>query len=291
MKKIQILNNQNKICSEVTKCADYRNERHEFSIRIVFNGCEEYKLGYKNLKVYPGNFLVINENTLFDRKIFSEFPVKTISLLYDQQFLSSFHYSLNSSEAVLLDEPFLIPEDSSPKFLETLYPMKGDMLFNLLHLEEHFNSDNYNDLLMNEYLIHSLINFYRIYNKEVLSKTEQLNILNYGTRKELFRRLNNAKDYMQSNYNHVINLDDICQFACLSPTHFYRTFKQTFNCSPHQYLIQLRLSQAKFLLKNSSYEVREIVNLVGFDSASSFIRLFKERFGITPGNYRLGIAA
>jgi AraC family transcriptional regulator len=291
MKKIQVLNNQNKIHSEVTKNAYYLNECHEFSIRIVFNGYEEYKLGNRVLKIYPGNFLVINEGTAFGRTIFSEFPVNTIALLYNQQFLNSFHHSMNSSDSILLDEPFVVPENSSPKFLETLYPMKGDMLFNLQHLKNLFNSDNYNDLLMNEYLIHSLINFYRIYNEEVLSKTEHLNVLNYGTRKELFRRLNNAKDYMQSNYNQVIGLDEICQYACLSPTHFYRTFKQTFNCSPHQYLIQLRLSQAKFLLRNSNYEIREIVNLVGFDSASSFIRLFKEKFGVTPGNYRIRIAA
>jgi len=291
MKKIQILNNQNKVYSEITKNAHYTNECHEFSIRIVFNGSEEYKLGNKTLKIYPGNFLVINEGTIFNREIFSEFPVNTISLLYNQQFLNSFHHSMNSSDSILLDEPFPILQNPTPKFLETLYPMKGDMFFNTQHLKDLFNSDNYNDLLMNEYLIHSLINFYRIYNKEVLSKTEQLNVLNYATRKELFRRLNNAKDYMLSNYNQAINLDEICEYACLSATHFYRTFKQTFNCSPHQYLIQLRLSQAKFLLKNSGYEVREIVNLVGFDSASSFIRLFKEKFGVTPGNYRIGIAA
>jgi AraC family transcriptional regulator len=291
MKKIQILNNQNKIYSEITKNAYYANECHEFSMHIIFNGNEEYRFGNKMLKIYPGNFLVINEGTVFTRNIFSEFPVNTISLLYNQQFLNSFHHDMNSSDSTLLDEPFPVLDGSPPRFLETLYPMKGDMLFNLLHLKNLFNSDNYNDLLMNEYLIHSLINFYRIYNKEVLSKTEQLNVLNYGNRKELFRRLNNAKDYMHSNYNKAINLEEICQYACLSPTHFYRTFKQTFNCSPHQYLIQLRLSQAKFLLKNSSYEVREIVNLIGFDSASSFIRLFKEKFGVTPGSYRIGVAA
>ena len=291
MKKIQILNNQNKICSEVTRSAHYLNECHEFSIRVVFSGHEEYKLGNKILKIYPGNFLVINEGTVFGRDIFSEFPVNTISILYNQQFLNAFHHDINSPDSILLDEPFYAPESSPPEFLETLYPMKGDMLFNLYHLRNLFNSDNYNDLLMNEYLLHSLINFYRIYNKEVISKTEQLNVINYSTRKELFRRLNNAKDYMQSNYNQAINLDEICRYACLSPTHFYRTFKQTFNCSPHQYLIQLRLSQAKFLLRNSNYEVREIVNLIGFDSASSFIRLFKEKFGVTPGSYRIKVAA
>jgi AraC-like DNA-binding protein len=41
------------------------------------------------------------------------------------------------------------------------------------------------------------------------------------------------------------------------------------------------------LLKTTDYEINEIVNLVGFDSASSFIRLFKNRYKTTPGNFRL----
>ena len=291
MKKIQILNNQNKIYSEVTKNASYVNECHEFSIRMILDGQEQYKLGNKKLKIFPGNFLIINEGTIFSREIYSEIPVNTISILYGSQFLNSFHHSITSPDSVLLDEPFITPKNSLPVFLETLYPLKGDMMFNLIHLKDLFNSENSDDMLMSEYLFHSLINFYRIYNKEIIAKSEQLNVLNYKTRAELFKRLNIAKDYMISNYNQVLSLHDICRHACLSETHFYRTFKQTFHCSPHQYLIQVRLAQARYMLKNTNYEVKEIVNLIGIDCVSSFIRFFKGRYGVTPGNYRTGIAA
>jgi len=196
-----------------------------------------------------------------------------------------------SSDRLLLDDPFNVPNSPAPVFLETLYPLKGDMMFNLVHIRNLFHSEVNNDLLMNEYLYHCLFNFYRIYDKEILVKSKQLNVVNINTRNELFKRLNNAKDYIISNYNRDIQLEDICKYACLSETHFYRCFKQTFHCSPHQYLMQFRLSQAKHMLKNTNYEVREIVNLIGFDCVSSFIRLFKDRFGVTPGNYRLTTAA
>jgi AraC family transcriptional regulator len=291
MKKIQILNNQNKIYSESVNWINCLNERDDFSINIVFEGSELYGIGRKDLNIFPGNFLVINEGTVYNRKIDSESQVNTLSILYTNQYLNSFQHSVISAESLLLDEPFNVPNNLSRKFLETIYPLKGDMMFNLVHIRNLFHSEASNDLLMNEYLYHCLFNFYRIYYKEILLKSEQLNVVNINTRNELFKRLNNAKDYMISNYNKDIQLEDICKYACLSETHFYRSFKQTFHCSPHQYLIQLRLSQAKYMLKNTNYEIREIVNLIGFDCVSSFIRLFKDRFGVTPGNYRLTIAA
>jgi len=291
MKKIQIINNQNKIYSEVTTNATYTNECHEFSIRMVIDGYEQYKLGNKRLSVLPGNFLVINEGTVFGREIYSEIPVNTISILYDSQFLNSFHHSVTAGQSLLLDEPFFVPENSPPVFLETLYPLKGDMRYNLLHLQEIINSDTSDDMLINQYLLHSLINFYRIYNKEILTKSNELKALSYKTRAELFKRLNVAKDYIISNYNQALTLTEICQHACLSQTHFCRTFKQTFHCSPYQYLIQVRLGQARHMLKNTQYEVNEIVSMIGIDNVSSFIRFFKGRYGTTPGGYRAGIAA
>jgi AraC family transcriptional regulator len=286
MRKTEILNNNNKIYSETTSNATYKNESQEFSIRVVFNGIERYNIGNRTLNVSPANFLIINEATVYNRQIYSAAPVQTLSVLYTSSFLRSFHHSFSSPDLLLLDDPFTIPQSPAPSFLETLYPFKGDMKFNLVHLKNLFNSGLTDDLLMSEYLNHCLINFYRIYNKEILQKSEQLKILNYQTRTELFKRLNNAKDYMLSNYDQAISLDEICKYACLSETHFFRSFKQVFHCSPHQYLIQLRLTQAKHLLKTTHYEVREIVNIVGFDCPSSFIRLFKDKFGITPGTYR-----
>ena len=291
MRKIQVLQNQNKVQSETISKVKYANECQEFSVRMVFNGDERYTIGNRNITVYPGNFLIINEGTTFTSEISSDAPVNTMSVLYTGSFLNSFHRTIISTDNELLDEPFHVPSDSMPVFPETLYPFKGDMLFNSVHLKNLFNSEENDDVLMNEYLYHCLLNFYRVYQKEIVQKSEQLNVLKNNTRTELFRRLNNAKDYMISNYNKDISLNEICGYACLSETHFFRSFRQTFHCTPHQYLMQLRLSQSKHMLKNTNYEVKEIVSIIGFDCVSSFIRLFKSRFGVTPGSYRMGFAA
>jgi AraC-like DNA-binding protein len=144
--------------------------------------------------------------------------------------------------------------------------------------------------LLDDYIYHSLLLFYRLYYNEVLNKSNRLDALYASTRDELFKRLTLAKDFMLSNYNQDINLEDISRQSCLSPTHLFRTFKQVYNCSPHQYLIQIRLDNARHILRSTNYTLNEIVNLVGFTCPSTFIKLFKNKFLFTPGAYRNYVA-
>ena len=110
--------------------------------------------------------------------------------------------------------------------------------------------------------------------------------MSFATGLPIIRRLNIAKDYLYSNYNQNITLDELADHACLSVNHLLRTFKQAFGVSPHQFLIQLRLQRAQLLLKSTDYSITEVVGLVGFECPSSFIRLFKTHYKITPLKYR-----
>jgi len=159
MRKTQVLQNQNKVQSETISKVKYVNECQEFSVRMVFNGDERYTIGNRNISVYPGNFLIINEGTTFTSEIASDAPVNTMSVLYTASFLNSFHRTITSTDNELMDEPFHVPTETLPLFPETLYPFKGDMLFNSVHLKNLFNSDVNDDVLMNEYLYHCLLNF------------------------------------------------------------------------------------------------------------------------------------
>ncbi len=50
--------------------------------------------------------------------------------------------------------------------------------------------------------------------------------------------------------------------------------------------MQVRLQRARQLFKTTNYAVNEVVSLVGFECASSFIRLFKNRYQVTPLKYK-----
>jgi AraC family transcriptional regulator len=289
MKTFKVLYNQNKLHSEITTEASYTDQRTELSLRAVFNGSENYKIGKRNVTVFPGNFLILNEGTSYDRTIYSDSVANTFAIFFSSKFLSDFQYGFSSSDQNLLDEPIGRQLIGQNNFLETIYPCKGDIKYTLLHLISHFN-ENSDECLLDDYIYHSLLLFYRLYYNEVLHKSSRLVALNASTRDELFKRLTLAKDFMLSNYSQDISLEDISQQACLSPTHLFRTFKQMYNCSPHQYLIQIRLDNARHMLKNSAYTLNEIVNLVGFTCPSTFIKLFKNKFHFTPGTYRSHVA-
>ena len=100
----------------------------------------------------------------------------------------------------------------------------------------------------------------------------------------MYKRIVDAKLYIDSHYSEKINLNNISNKANFSKYHFLRLFKKTFGKSPHQYLIEVRLSSAKKLLKDN-ISVKETCFEVGFESVPSFVTLFKKREKITPNEY------
>jgi AraC-like DNA-binding protein len=102
----------------------------------------------------------------------------------------------------------------------------------------------------------------------------------------LYRRLVQAKIYMDTHYSEQIHLHSIAGEACFSKFHFIRLFKQTYGKTPHQYLISVRISRAKLFLE-SNQAISEVCFNVGFESISSFTGLFKKWVGQTPSDYQI----
>lgn len=71
-----------------------------------------------------------------------------------------------------------------------------------------------------------------------------------------------------------------------SPTYLYRLFKSQMGCTPGEYLIETRLSYTEYYLKNTGYTLEQIAELVGIESISYLIRIFKKKHGLSPIAYR-----
>lgn len=121
---------------------------------------------------------------------------------------------------------------------------------------------------------------------EIFAKINRLTSAKLSTKKELYRRLIQAQEYIHENLHTNLDLDTLSQVACLSKFHFIRLFKEVFEQTPRQYLISCRLERASKLLLNSSKSFHEICLDVGLKDSSSFGRLFKKNFGATPHIYR-----
>ena len=100
----------------------------------------------------------------------------------------------------------------------------------------------------------------------------------------LYRRLVQAKLFIDAHFAENIDLDNIADEAYFSKFHFIRMFKTIYRKTPHQYLITVRIDKAMELLK-AEFPVSEVCYDVGFESVSSFSRLFKRMTGSTASAY------
>jgi AraC-like DNA-binding protein len=102
----------------------------------------------------------------------------------------------------------------------------------------------------------------------------------------LYRRLVQAKLFIDAHFADNIDLDNIADEAYFSKFHFIRKFKNIYRKTPHQYLIFVRIEKALELLK-TGIPVSEVCYAVGFESLGSFSRLFKRIVGTTPSTYSM----
>ncbi len=103
---------------------------------------------------------------------------------------------------------------------------------------------------------------------------------------QTYKNLAHARDFMRDTYQRPINLPEISAQANLSPYHFQRVYRRTFQETPHEFLTRLRIERAKTLLARGSHNVTEACFEVGFSSLGSFSTLFTHRVGMSPSEYR-----
>ncbi|MBL0882723.1 MAG: AraC family transcriptional regulator [Chitinophagaceae bacterium] len=116
--------------------------------------------------------------------------------------------------------------------------------------------------------------------------SKQIPAAHEATQEDLHKKLKIALAYMNKHLEEKISVAQLAKIAHLSQYHFIRCFRSAYELTPLQYLTRLRLKQASLLLKKSDASVGNIVSRCGFENESSFIRLFKKEFSITPIAYR-----
>lgn len=96
----------------------------------------------------------------------------------------------------------------------------------------------------------------------------------------------NACRFMEENFDSHIALCDIAAVSALSPSFFHKIFKESIGKTPQEYLLELRLSHAKNLLKNTNYSLTDIAYQCGFEGQAYFGSVFRRHIKTTPKKYR-----
>ena len=85
-----------------------------------------------------------------------------------------------------------------------------------------------------------------------------------------------------------LNSEMLAESMCLSKSQLNRKVKSITGINTAAYIKQSRLAHAQILLKDPERTIGDIVLMCGFESASYFTKMFKEKFGVTPSEYRKG---
>lgn len=94
------------------------------------------------------------------------------------------------------------------------------------------------------------------------------------------------EQYLNEHFKEDISLQTLSELTYLNKYYLVHTFKNYKGISPINYLIQIRIDEAKHLLETTNYTIAKIAAQVGFSSQSYFSQIFRKATGHTPNEYR-----
>ena len=100
-------------------------------------------------------------------------------------------------------------------------------------------------------------------------------------------RLRRLLEYVEAHLAGDLRLEQLAGEVGMSPFHFAHAFRASTSVTPHQYVLQQRVERSKSLLRVAHLSLAEVAAEAGFSSATNFVRSFRERVGVTPGEWRL----
>ena len=95
-------------------------------------------------------------------------------------------------------------------------------------------------------------------------------------------------EYIQNHYSEPIKLADVAELLHLCERQVSRVIKKEYHCSFSELIKRKRLSVAAMMLKHTDLSVLRIAQKVGFENENYFFRVFKQKYGKTPNEYRNG---
>lgn len=271
------------VCARASEIS-YSEHTAPLSIKSCLKGKEIYELRNTPIAVEENKYLVINNKEEYASYILSNEVVESFCIFFqdniEQQTLAVFEHS----HETLLEDPYGESYSTTPLFQNLRY--QNLMISSLLSkIKKELDKKELSQLRLDEYC-NELIAVLLKEQVETLKEIQKLPMARQSTRLEIYRRVSLAKDYMGSCFDEKIDLKILAKIACLSEHHFLRLFKSVFQQTPHQYLTNVRLQRALKLLKEQKTSITDICFSVGFENPSSFARLFKSRFKVSPQEVR-----
>ncbi len=238
--------------------------------RLYFFMSGKFGFIFDNTTYMPayGDVIIIPENTEMRSCFFSatyvdyyeiDFPLELFSKInMINPFTKVFHGQYVSKNNIL-----------------TLSSANKDVVFNILKkIDELAFEENFNDFLAYSYLIRIM---------DIIASSQE-NITDSAETIILPPKLQAAIDYIHSNFAMLSGVDEIASSLGITKTYLARLFKKFEFGTPNEYINEIRISHAKYLL-DSGYSPTHACYNSGFTNYSYFVTRFKKITGTTPSKY------
>jgi AraC family transcriptional regulator len=254
----------------------------QLSIKTFLGGRAQYRVGSSHHAVDESSYLVLNHGQTYSINIESRQPVESFCLFFADGFAEDVQRTLSQRPEDLLDEPD--GNEIAPiHFFEKNYAHDQILSPVLFRLRSEYQNRERGWLVEQ---LHTVVERLLRVHRGTYAETERLDSVRPATREELYRRISRARDYMSSKFAEPVTLSQLARVTCLSPNHLLRTFRKVFGGTPHQFLTERRVQEAKRLLAATELSVTDICLACGFESLGSFSSLFRKRCGSPPSEYR-----
>ena len=231
---------------------------------------------YESFDFLPGESLVLpaNEKMSIDfPEAMAKNPTRCLAMAISEdkihkvlQFMNENMPKDSKEEWGLMDYNFHFVNDRG------IFQILQRLLF--LFSEDHPSKDFFVDNMLRELVIRILqTNERKIYSNATLSLQKD-------------SRLTEVIRYIRENLHTSLHVDDLSKRACMSPSHFYRTFKTQLGISPVEFINNERIKLAVGLLQDPKRSIKDVYLDCGFESRSYFNRVFKSHQNLAPGEYQ-----
>jgi AraC family transcriptional regulator len=267
-----------------SRCIEFPPHTQRLSVKTVPRGTEQYDFGERRLLLDESSYLIVNEGRTYASRIVADRPVATFSIFFAPGFAERIAGAILSR----FRDPLSAEEDSErtlPAFSEHLRPHDRLVTPVLRRIRDQLRGGTRAEGWYEERLVLLLeamvLSQYRTHEDII-----DLPFRRPATRREVFRRIALATDYLHGNFRRELGLDELAREARLSKYHFIKLFMAVHGRTPHAFLQCKRASVALRLLETTCLPQAEIAALAGFSSRSTMYRMVRRLAGVSGRQYR-----
>jgi AraC family transcriptional regulator len=266
--------------------AEYGPRMHTLSIRAAWGGTELCHVGSRSIGIDDDSFLILNPGRSYSTSIRALHPVESLTICFRPGLAERACGAMTASlDRALADGQAISAVE--PVFVENLQPHDRCVTPVLQFIRAHALQGLEDDLWYEEQL-HFLLERMQRHRLQLLERMNAMRLARAATRREVFRRIGHATDFMNTNYAQPIDLDEIARVACLSKYHFLRLFALVHGMTPFSYLQRKRARVALRLLRTTPFTVAEVGCSVGFGQRGTVLRQIRRWTGLRPPQIRAG---